>query len=281
MKGVLILSDLTFLGVPKGSVDDVTNGTIVLIGSLVVSKTEHEPFGQEKASRYIRECSFEYTGYVDYLDRSVVDLDVVDLGDAGGVDLCKTVRGVLDNGGKVIVFGGDHTTTYYALECLEPSELTVLDAHFDFADEKVNPDAEPISHGFINKLLSRKGWRIRIFGARAYSSFPMEFEWARKAGAELYPWYNNQNLLKELVGISEFLSLDTDFFDASSFPATRVPEVGGATPREFIDALRSVQGFKARYVDIVEYAPDLDQTRVCCKIISNIIFELIAKMASD
>ncbi len=270
--------DLTFLGFPRGTVEDVTKGTIGLIGSTIVSKSEHEPYGQERAAREIRRCSFEYTGYIDYLNKSIEEFDVIDLGDFGRDDLCKVVKGVLGNKGKAIVFGGDHTTTYYSLHCLKPDNLVVLDAHLDFADQTINREAESISHGFVNKLLSEKGWRIEIFGIRAYSSFPEEYQLAKDANARVIPWFGNEDKLVEMLVKSRYLSIDMDFFDASSFTATRVPELGGPTPREFIRALRSLSKLEVNYLDLVEYAPDLDATRVNCKIISMLIFELIAKI---
>ena len=273
------MDDLTFLGFPKGSLSDVTKGTIVLIGSTIVSKSEHEPYGQEYSAREIRKCSYEYTGYIDYINRSVSEYDVIDLGNYDKEQICSVVKSVIESGGKVIVFGGDHTTTYYTLHCQKPSKLTIFDAHLDFADNKINPDAEPISHGFINKLLSDKGWVIEIYGYRAYSSFPEEYQLAKEAKAELNPWYGNEDRLASYLSDSLYISIDMDFFDASSFPATRVPEIGGPSPKEFIKQLRLTNDFKAIYIDLVEYAPELDKSKVYCKIMSMLIFELIAKMS--
>jgi len=273
------LNDLTFLGFPKGFVSEVTKGTIALIGSTIVSKSEHEPFGQEYSAREIRKCSYEYTGYIDYLNKSVSEYDVIDLGDYDRKEICNVVKSVLESGGKAIVFGGDHTTTYYTLHCLKPSKLTVFDAHLDFADNKINPEAESISHGFVNKLLAEKGWAIEIYGYRAYSSFPEEYKLAKGVGAGLIPWYGNEDRLTSYLNNRIFISIDMDFFDASSFPATRVPEIGGPSLKEFIKQLRLTNNFEARYVDLVEYAPELDKSKVYCKIMSMLIFELIAKMS--
>lgn len=206
------------------------------------------------------------------------DFDVIDLGDFGKEELCKIVKSVLDNEGKALVFGGDHTTTYYTLHCLKPDELVVLDAHLDFADQTINRDAEPISHGFVNKLLSDRGWKIEIFGIRAYSSFPEEYKLAKRANAKVISWFGNEEKLAEFLVKSRYLSIDMDFFDASSFTATRVPELGGPTLREFVKTLRSIDQLNVNYLDLVEYAPDLDDVKVNCKMMSILIFELIAKI---
>ncbi|MGQ4892492.1 MAG: arginase family protein [Candidatus Njordarchaeia archaeon] len=268
--------DLTFLGVPEAKLEDITEGTIVLIGSTIVSKSEHEPYGQDKSADVIRKCSMEYTGFLDYAEKSMMDWDVVDLGNYGKDALGEVVRGVIESGGLPIVFGGDHTTTFYALEKLnKPDVLTVLDAHFDFADQRINPDAEEISHGFINKLLIKKGWSIKIYGTRAYSSFPQEYWIAKEKNAEIIPWFGNESLLTDALQKARFLSIDMDFFDLSSFPATRVPEIGGATLREFVKSLRDIKKFAPKYIDLVEYAPDLDETKAYGKAVSILIMELI------
>ncbi len=268
----------TFLGFPYGKINDITKGTITLIGSTVVSRTEHDPLGQEFSADWIRKCSYEYTGFIDYQEKCIVDYNVIDLGNFNKEELGDIVKAVIENGGVPIVFGGDHTTTYYALEKLQPNKLTVLDAHFDFADQNVNPDAEPISHGFINKLLVAKGWEITIYGTRAYSSFCNEYEDAKKAGVKIIPWFGNENMMNSVIENSIYLSIDMDFFDLSSFPATRVPEVGGATLREFISTLRSTKNFSPKYIDLVEYAPEADFNKAYCKAMSILIMEIIAKL---
>ncbi len=271
---------VSFLNLPRVDVNDVTKGTIALIGSTIVSVSEHEPYGQEKSPEVIRLASLEYTGFIDYLERSVVDLDVVDLGDFNKDSIGDVVNNVIKQGGEVIVFGGDHSTTFYALRNLrQPNKLTVLDAHLDFADVEINPEAEQYSHGFVNKLLAEKGWKIEIFGYRAYSSFPEEYKEAKHHGAHIIPWFKNEEDLGNVLQKCEFLSIDMDFFDASSFPATRVPEIGGPTLREFISILRRIKQFSVKYIDIVEYTPDLDPHRVYAKMLSILIMELIGAMA--
>ncbi len=268
----------TFLGFPHGKTSDITKGTIALVGSTIVSKSEHDPFGQNFSADWIRKCSYEYTGFIDYKEKCIIDYNVIDLGNFSRENIGETVKAVIENGGVPIVFGGDHTTTYYALEKLQPSRLTVFDAHFDFADQNVNPDAEPISHGFINKLLVGKGWEITIFGTRAYSSFCNEYMDAKKVGVKIIPWFGNEKTMGSIIENSIYLSIDMDFFDLSSFPATRVPEIGGATLREFISTIRLIKSFNPKYVDLVEYAPETDFNKAYCKAISILIMEIIAKL---
>jgi agmatinase len=60
-----------------------------------------------------------------------------------------------------------------------------------------------------------------------------------------------------------YLSLDVDFFDPGFFPGTGTPEAGGASFDDYIRILNLLKQKKVDIIgaDIVELAPELDQSR--------------------
>ena len=265
----------TFLGVPKVSIDDITCDTIALIGSSITSKSYHRTYGQEIAADKIREYSIEYTGFLDYLGKCIHDWDVVDLGNYNREDIGDVIKEALDRGSRVIVFGGDHLTTYYTLERIRPDNLIMLDAHFDYAEYRTMKE---ISHMSTTRLLREKGWKVTIYGTRGYSSICEEYQWAKKDEVIIKPWYSISIPMKDTLEKAKFISIDLDFFDSLSFPAVRVPEIGGPAISDFVRDLRETRDFNPIYVDIVEYAPDLDPYGVYGKAIVALLIEIIGKI---
>ena len=260
---------VTFLNLPKVSVNEVVEGTIALVGSRVVSSSHHRTYSQNLSSQKIREASLEYTGYSPTLSKYIHDFDVVDLGDFDGDELGYVVRSILDSGGRAIIFGGDHTTTYYALKNVKPEKILVFDAHPDFAKY-----VDSLNHASVCRALKEAGWDLSIIGVRGYSSKLEEYYEAKKAGV------NFLDCPKKIDDV-KFMSIDLDFLEATIFPAIRVPEIGGYTISDFLKCIKEISFGKIVYVDFVEYAPDLDNSGVYAKVVAMLIIEIIAKMILD
>ncbi len=268
----------TFFGIPHVKLYDVTNRTIALLGSTILTKSIHSPCGINKAADVIRKASIEYTGFLSHLDIEIHERDVVDLGNFSRENIGRAVMGVLENGGIPIVIGGDHATTYYTLSEVELSPLLWLDAHLDFAlktfhGERIND----VFHGNVLRLLVEKhNLETTIAGFRGYSTFGEELKSVQKLGIKLiFAEETTTERLKKLIEEHVAVSLDVDFFDATYFNAARVPELCGMKPSDLIIALRNINHSKVRYFDIVEYCPRNDIGYVHAKILSQIILEII------
>jgi len=266
----------SFFGFPRTSPKNTTEKTIAIVGSISTSKSIHPTYGQEKATSILRKLSREYDTHNMYCEVILDDFDIVDLGDFGGSDLSSAVKMVLDRGGRVIVVGGDHTTTYYSLKEIVLPQISILDAHLDSEDY-----TEAFHHGCVVRRIieEKKDVHVKIVGFRGFSTICSEYEYLQKHNAEIIPWPVENTMLSEIIAQSMFTSIDLDFFDPTSFPAVRVPEVFGADFSGFVHLIHGIKKTKLRYIDIVEYAPSIDIGYVCGKKLIQLLLELLALFA--
>ncbi|MHA1617121.1 MAG: arginase family protein [Candidatus Njordarchaeales archaeon] len=264
--------EITFFGIPKVSPDDVVKGTIAIIGANIVTKSVHKEYGVGRAARVLREVSQEYTGHIPALDIDIHEKDVVDVGDFGREDLGRVVNKILENGGVVLVIGGDHATTYYSLRDTNLEHIVWLDAHLDIYPENKVSHASALRY----LLVGDNKKRATIIGFRGYSTPKIELEQVKELGIDIisYPFLEEE-LIRRLES-AEAISLDIDFFDAFVFKATRVPEILGINPKDFILVLRKLKNVRARYFDLVEYCPEIDVGYVHGKLLVQMILEVIA-----
>ncbi len=270
-------SKYSFFGFPRTSPDNVTKNTIVIIGSTSTSRSIHPTYGQKKATYILRRLSREYDTHNMYCRVILDDYDIVDIGDFHGRDLSNTLKKVLDNGAKAVVVGGDHITTYFSLSGIPLQQISVLDAHLDAESCIKQPH-----HGcVIRKIIEEKGdIYVKILGFRGFSTMYSEYEYLRKhSNVEILPWPVEKEILHKVLADSKFLSIDLDFFDPTSFPAVRVPEVFGADFSEFVHLVNTIETSKLNYVDIVEYTPMIDNGYICGKKLLQLLLEILALLA--
>jgi len=263
----------TFYGLPKVNVDDVVKGTIAILGSRITTKSIHPPHGVEKATYVLRKVSDEYSGYIPYLGITLHDKDVVDLGDFDKDTIGETVKTVIELGGIAFVIGGDHATTFYALEKVEGlNNIVWLDAHLDLANQGDFGIEEEISHASaLYNILEKKNIEATIIGFRGHSTPVVERERVNKLRIKTVSDLRDERLVVSLLKNADAVSLDIDFFDAAEFIATRVPEIGGISVREFLKIITKIDHLNARYFDITEYCPDIDPGHVYAKILVQLI----------
>jgi len=263
----------TFYGLPFVSIEDITKGTIALIGSKVVTESIHRPYGVEKAAEVLREVSEEYVGYMTESYDVLHERDVVDLGDFSAEELGDVVREVINRGGIAIVIGGDHATTYYSLRKVALESILWLDAHLDLASEEDYAGSVEINHANALMRLAKlhNGLRVTVAGFRGFSTPKIELERARELGVNIIMGTEEVNKIHNIMETVDAISLDTDFFDALEFKATRVPEIKGFSVNKFMDLLKSIQRVNAKYFDIVEYCPEIDPGLVHAKILVQVI----------
>ncbi len=267
-------NNVTFFNLPRVDISDVTKGTIVLIGSTVESKSIHKKYGVGKAVNILRSVSMEYVGYVNNSYALLHDYDIVDLGDFKAKELSKIVRSVINKGGKTVVIGGDHSTTYYSLKEIDFSNLLWLDAHLDLQDETDYGVSSEINHAnvLMRIINERRNISVSVLGFRGFSTPKVEIDRAKKLGVNIV---NSDETLRELpkhIEEAHAISFDLDFFDASEFSATRVPETKGIRISDFFRALSNIKNRgDIRYMDFVEYCPEIDPGFVNAKILVQII----------
>jgi len=180
---------------------------------------------------------------------------------------------------RIIVLGGDHTTTLAALRSTVdhwgPVSVIHFDSHLDTWDPKVLGGGlshyAGVNHGTFLHLAHEEGLILNSSihaGIRAPAS-SKKYDWKndRKCGFEIVTARDIDRIgvqgvidkLKGRVGGSPvYVSVDIDVLDPAYAPATGTAEVGGWTTRELLSILDGLEGIKIVGADVVEVAPIYD-----------------------
>ena len=210
------------------------------------------------------------------------------LADVGDVDLANTadVRGgieaglrrVLQDGGRPIVLGGDHSVTYPVLRALRPlhRSLTVLhfDAHPDLYEEF---EGNRFSHAcpFARVMEEHLADRLVQVGIRTMNGH-------QRAQADRYAvevidmraWTAGR---RPTVEGAVYISLDVDVLDPAFAPGVSHREPGGLSVRDVITMLQSIAG-PIVGADVVEFNPTQDPVGLTAPVCAKLVKELAARM---
>lgn len=264
---------------------DTIDADVAVLGAPFDFGTQYRS-GTRFGPRSIREAStlfsFGHAGAYDHEDDATYlgeDVRVVDMGDADIVhtDTEKShanieygVRKALKAGALPVTLGGDHSINIPCIRAFddqEPFHLIQIDAHLDFVDER-----HGVRHGHGNPMrraaekdyvtgLSQIGIRNvsstakeGYIDARAMGSDIVSVRQFRKLGVD-----GMLNRIPE--GERYYVTIDIDGFDPSIAPGTGTPSHGGFL---YYEVLELLQGLSKRGnvigIDLVEVAPDYDQT---------------------
>ena len=277
---MLAIAEHTFYNLPKISPEEINKGTIALIGSRIETSSIHKAYGVKNAAEILRRVSVEYVGYIDYKRSIVNDYDVVDLGDFDAEQIGEVVKNVVDRGGIPFVIGGDHATTFFATRYIHFTNLLWLDAHLDMQDLGDYGAARKINHA--NSLLQivkhRKNLSVIVAGFRGFSTPKIELSRASKLGITYLSPEEIRGNLRYYLAKAQVISMDLDFFDATEFRSTRVPEINGYKVNEFVHVIANTELRDIKYFDIVEYCPEIDIGFVDAKILVQIIPLIIGRI---
>ncbi|MEO1066449.1 MAG: agmatinase [Pseudomonadota bacterium] len=276
----------TFAKAPVGLDFDTISGNCAILGAPFDFGTQYRA-GARFGPRAIREAStlfsFGHAGAYDHEDDAVYldtkDVQIVDMGDADIVhtDTEKShaniewaVRKILKAGALPVILGGDHSVNIpciRAFDAEEPFHLVQIDAHLDFVDER-----HGVRHGHGNPI-RRASEQANVtglsqFGIRNVSSTAKEgYDAAREVGSDILSVRQfrklgpNGALARVPAGKRYYVTIDIDGFDPSIAPGTGTPSHGGFLYYEILEFLQGL----ARHgdivgIDLVEVAPDYDQT---------------------
>jgi len=269
-------ASLPFFGFFRTTPENVSRDTIAIIGSKCVSRSIHPLFGQHKSTEVLRKLSYELCTHNLQARTSLENYDIVDLGDFKPSEITTVVVETLKRGARILVIGGDHTTTYYALRNIDIPHLTIFDAHLDLEE-----CSEKFHHGCVaRKLLEEnKKLSINFVGLRGYSTLKDEIEFAELLKQRIIPWPVSRETMRFFISRSRFISIDLDFLSPKSFPAVRVPEALGPDVDSFLALISSIESTSAIYVDVVEYAPEIDPGYSNGKVLLQLVLEILALLA--
>ncbi|KAK5094480.1 hypothetical protein LTR70_004084 [Exophiala xenobiotica] len=180
---------------------------------------------------------------------------------------------------RIIVFGGDHTTTLAALRSTVdhwgPVSVIHFDSHLDTWDPEVLGGGishyAGVNHGTFLHIAHEEGLVLNSSihaGIRAPAT-NKKYDWRndRRCGFQIVTARDIDKIgvqgiidkLKDRVGGTPvYISVDIDVLDPAYAPATGTAEVGGWTTRELLSILDGLEGIKIVGGDVVEVAPIYD-----------------------
>jgi agmatinase len=207
-------------------------------------------------------------------------------GDAGDVTLAAepraaieaAVRGLLEQGRRPIVLGGDHSISYPVLRAVRPhhARLSILhfDAHNDLYDHF---DGDRYSHACPFARVMEEGLADQLVqvGIRAMTGHLRSQ--ADRFGVEVIDmrrWVRGDRYtLRHPV----YVSLDIDALDPAFAPGVSHQEAGGLSVREVVTCLQRIE-LPIVGADIVEFNPSRDATGATASACAKLLKELIAAM---
>jgi len=226
----------------------------------------------------------ETTRIVDIGDADIVHTDTV----ASHKNIEKGVRAILEAGAMPVVLGGDHSVNIPCINAFsdeEPVHLVQLDAHLDFVDER-----HGVRHGHGNPM-RRAAEQDHVtglsqIGIRNVSSTAREgYEDARKFGSDILSVRHFRKMGVEAVldrvpaGKRYYVTIDIDGFDPSIAPGTGTPSHGGFL---YYEVLELMDGLAQRGsivgMDLVEVAPDYDQTGTTAILAAQVLMNTIGRV---
>ena len=189
-----------------------------------------------------------------------------------------------------LAVGGDHSITYpimLALGVPTPLGMVHIDAHCDTGGAY---DGEKFHHGgpFRQAVLAGvlDPERCIQIGIRGTAGISAEFSYeSGMTVVHIEEVYESGiaavgQRAREIVGDGPlYVTVDVDGIDPAYTPGTGTPEVGGLTPLEVQQLLRSLRGLPIVGGDVVEIAPQYDPTSNTAHVGAAMLFELFALAA--
>ena len=261
--------------------------------------------GARMGPRAIREAStlfsFGHAGAYDFED-DITYLDpaktrIVDIGDADIIhtDTIRShaniehgVRKILAAGALPVVMGGDHSINIPCINAFDdqaPIHVVQIDAHLDFVDER---HGVRYGHGNPMRRAAEKPYvsGLSQIGIRNVSSTAREgYVTAREMGSDIQSVRHVRQMGTEAMlrripeGARYYLTIDIDAFDPSIAPGTGTPSHGGFL---YYEVLELIDGLARRGdivgIDLVEVAPDYDQTGTTAILAAQILLNTIGRV---
>jgi agmatinase len=225
--------------------------------------------------------------------RTLDELDYVDLGDLvlplGSLkDALSVIRlassQLLERGQRFMAVGGEHLITYPLVQSMAeryPDLVVVhIDAHADLRQEFTGT---PLSHATVMRRVVDVIGPGRLFQVGVRSAEEDELEEA-KGLSEIHFYRVLEPLraiLSKIRGRPVYLSVDIDVVDPAFAPGTGVPEPGGVTSQELLDAVSLLAGENIVGADLVEVAPAYDATGQTGLLAAAIIRECLLLLAPE
>ena len=273
---------------------------VAVLGAPFDAGTQYRS-GARFGPRSVREAStlfsFGHAGAYDHEDDTTYltgDVRIVDMGDADIVhtdtatshaNIETGVRAALAAGALPVVIGGDHSVNIPCINAFDDQgdiHILQIDAHLDFVDVR---HGVRNGHGNPMRRAAEKPYVTGLtqVGIRNVSSTTQEgYEAAREMGSDILSVRQMRKLGAEATakripsGARVYITLDIDAFCPSIAPGTGTPSHGGFLYYEVLELLQHVaQSHEIVGIDLVEVAPDYDQTGSTSILAAQVLLNLL------
>ena len=293
--------EATFARLPR--LAEVARADVAVVGVPFDSGVSYRP-GARFGPGHIRESSRLLRPYNPALQASpFATQQVADAGDLavnpfsideaiGTVE--RAARGLLEQAGRLLTQGGDHTIALPLLRAVSavhgPVSVVHFDAHLDTWDTYFGAaytHGTPFRRASEEGLLDRSG--CLHVGVRGSLYTDADLTQDSELGFQHIPAPDVEELgvpgLVERIadrvgGRPVYVSVDIDVLDPAHAPGTGTPEAGGLTSRELLATLRSFARLNLVGADIVEVAPAYDHAQITGIAAAHVGYELLSALAA-
>ena len=293
--------EATFARLPR--LADVPRADVAVLGVPFDSGVSYRP-GARFGPGHIRESSRLLRPYNPALQASpFATQQVADAGDLavnpfsideaiGAVE--RAARGLLEQAGRLLTLGGDHTIALPLLRAVSavhgPVSVVHFDAHLDTWDTYFGAaytHGTPFRRASEEGLLDRSG--CLHVGVRGSLYTDADLTQDSELGFQHIPAPDVEELgvpgmverIADRVGDRPvYVSVDIDVLDPARAPGTGTPEAGGLTSRELLATLRSFAQLNLVGADIVEVAPAYDHAQITGVAAAHVGYELLSALAA-
>ncbi|HHY34724.1 MAG TPA: agmatinase [Firmicutes bacterium] len=244
------------------------------------------PSAAREASQALEDYSLRQRRTLDpklYYDAGDLVLPMGNVEEA--LEVIKRAAGeILSRDKNFLALGGEHLITLPLVEAVAQRhpELVVihLDAH---ADLRSRFTGTRYSHGTVMRRVAELLGPGRVYQLGVRSADRGELEETR--GLTEIHFYKVLEPLRTVVSKLDsrpvYLTVDIDVVDPAFAPGTGVPEPGGITSQELLDAVASLQGTNVIAADLVEVAPAYDSTGQTGLLAASIVRECLLLLSHE
>jgi agmatinase len=292
--------EATFARLPR--LAEVARADVAVLGVPFDSGVSYRP-GARFGPGHIRESSRLLRPYNPALQASpFAAQQVADAGDLAvnpfSIDEAiaaveRAARGLLEQAGRLLTLGGDHTIALPLLRAMAaahgPVSVVHFDAHLDTWDTYFGAaytHGTPFRRASEEGLLDRSG--CLHVGVRGSLYTDADLTQDSELGFQHIPAPDVEELgvpgmverIRDRVGSRPvYVSVDIDVLDPAHAPGTGTPEAGGLTSRELLATLRSFAALDLIGADIVEVAPAYDHAQITGIAAAHVGYELLSALA--
>lgn len=270
LKGPFLSKD--FIGAAK----DFNHADIVMLGMPYDGTVTNRP-GTRFAPQAIRLESIGIETYSPIFNKDLEDCNFYDIGDlelpfgnaTRALDIIEeNTKQIYSMNKKMLGIGGEHLVTLAEIKAISKyyNNLAVIqfDAHTDLREEYLG---ETLTHSGVMKQIAKIIGFDNIAQIGIRSGEKEEFELIKTHST----LKTSHNELDKFKNKNIFITIDLDVLDPSAMSGVGTPEAGGLSYKELLGWLKYLKDFNIVGIDVVELAPDIDQTKnstaTACKLI--------------